>query len=113
LDGKAVRTSGRSWKAIIYITVHDDNHRPIQGMKIEARWVGGLFGKQVCVTNNKGVCKITRNNIYVSVPYVALTVNYVGKPGYNYAIMLNHDIDRDTNGFTITVDRPRNLVPRN
>jgi subtilisin family serine protease len=113
LAGRAVRTSGRTWKAVIFITVHDENHRPVQGMKIDVKWISGLFGTQTCVTNNQGVCRISRNNIYISVPAVSLTVAYVGKPGYNYAIMLNHDIDNDTNGFSITVTRPQTLVKAN
>jgi len=106
LEAKAIPTSGKTWKAVITITVHDNNHRPVEGMKISVKWTGGIFGTDSCTTNKKGICKITRSNLYASIQGVSMTVAYVGKPGYNYSIMLNHDINRNTNGFSITVTRP-------
>lgn len=108
LDGSAT-SSGRSWYAIVEVTVHDENHNPLNGVTVNGQWnIGGLNVDQ-CTTGElggNGTCiflapSVRKKSVTFTVTSVTTTM-----PGWTYTPADNHDPDGDSNGTSITVARP-------
>ncbi len=107
LDSKTIFTTGKKWKAIVYITVNDSNGDPVQGAKVYVKW-SNAGSMTMCVTNAKGKCALSQISINPGISIVTATVTWVSKPGYTYASAKNRDSDRGTNGTMVTMRQPKN-----
>lgn len=107
LDGtSAVVDSKGRWKATVTVTVHDANHNPVTNATVSASWSGGYSGSVSCATDSSGWCSVTSGNIRKNKGSVTLTVSDVTHATLTYQSAANADPDGDSNGTTITVNKP-------
>jgi hypothetical protein len=103
LDG--VRTNQQNtWTAGVTITAHDGNHAPLANATVTGGW--SIGGTSSCTTDGSGQCHVDRWAIPRRTQSVLFTVLSVTKPVFLYGSTDNHDPDGDSNGTSITVNRP-------
>ncbi len=105
LDGTATKV-GRDWKATVVIAVHSASHGTLSNAVVSGAWSGGYSGSASCTTGSVGTCSDTTPKIGSSQPSVTFSVTGITRGGYTYDSSANHDPDGDSNGTTITVNRP-------
>jgi hypothetical protein len=108
LDG-TTSTSGSRWSATVEITVHDQNHNPLNGATVVGHWSQIGLNSDTCTTGDlggDGTCIMLFPSLKRSVSFVNLTVVSVTIAGRTYDRTLNHDVDGSSNGTTIRVNRP-------
>lgn len=106
LDG-ITSNDGRTWSAIVEVTVHDAAHNPIDGATVTGAWNTSGLASTVCTTGElggNGTCIFLFPGLRKK--NVSFTVTSVVLPGQTYQAGGNHDPDGDSNGTTITVIRP-------
>jgi len=103
LDGRGQRTFFGRWTATVTITAHDGDHVGLGGVVVSANWQGGASA--TCTTGASGACSVSRQ-FQNSRTGVSFTVNNLSKVGYTYQPSANHDPDGDSNGTTISVNKP-------
>ena len=106
LDG-ITSNDGRTWSAIVEVTVHDANHNPINGATVTGVWNTSGLNSTVCTTGElggSGTCIFLFPSLRKK--SVSFTVTSVTMPGQSYQAASNHDPDGSSNGTTITVIRP-------
>jgi CARDB protein len=106
-----LRTSnGSTWSATVEITVHDENHQPLNGATVTGTWnPGGLLVSNTCTTGDgggNGTCVVLNPSIKSSRKSATFTVNSVTMSGRTYAASANHDPDGDSDGTTIKISKP-------
>jgi len=102
--GRAVTNQGSTWTAIATITMHDGNHSPVAGATVGGAWSSGGTGS--CTTNASGQCAVAKSTIPKNTASVIFTVANVTHAMLTYHSADNRDPDGDSNGTTITVNRP-------
>jgi uncharacterized protein YjiK len=107
LDG-SVRLRGKSpnWDAYATVTVHDQNHSGVPGVTVSAIWSGDANLTGSGVTDGSGVVTLDTGNISGG-SSVTFTVTNLALDGYTYDPVSNHDPDGDSDGTSITVNRPQ------
>jgi hypothetical protein len=103
LDGTAARAVNRRWTATVTIGVQDGDDAMLGGVVVSASWQGGTSA--TCTTDANGACSVSRQ-FQNSRTSASLTVNNLSKSGYAYQPLANHDPDGDSDGTTISVERP-------
>jgi len=73
---------------------------------VNAAWSGGITGNGKCTTASNGQCSITSGRIPLQAATVNLTVTKVSRSPYSYLASANHDLEADSNGTVITLNRP-------
>jgi hypothetical protein len=107
LDGSSRWAFGTwVWDATVTIEVHDANHNPLPDATVSGTWSGGYSGSAECTTGGDGRCSVTTDYIWRSGTSTTWTVDGVSKAGYTYEQADNHDPDGDSDGTSITVQRP-------
>ncbi|HSL68548.1 MAG TPA: hypothetical protein VK977_10385, partial [Actinomycetota bacterium] len=91
------------WTATVTITAHGGDHAVLGGVVVSATWQGGASA--TCTTGASGACSVSRpfQNSRTS---VSLTVNNLSEAGYTYEPSANHDLNGDSNGTIISVNKP-------
>ncbi len=98
--------SGRNyWVAGVSTTIHDANHQPVEGARINATWSNGYSGTGSCTTNSAGWCQLTTKRISNSKASVTFTVTNVTKSGVIYDSSKNHS-STGGNGTSVVVMKP-------
>lgn len=105
LDGSSA-TSGKYWKATVTVTILDGNEDPVQGATVFIQWSGGISGSPSAVTDATGRCTFVSGNIGKQSPSATLTITNATHATLTYAADANHDPDGDSNGTSITVNKP-------
>lgn len=96
---------GSTWTGYVIVGVHDSNHNPIEGVTVYGSWTSGGLVVDECVTDYAGECLMLSTLLATSVTSVTFTVtDVVGALAYNAGD--NHDDDGDSDGTSITIDRP-------
>ena len=89
----------KNWKATIFITAHYSNESAVVGALVSGSWSNG--GSASCLTNTNGECTVEQrtkeNNLTFTVSNISADSNYDAGE--------NHDIDGDTDGTSITINR--------
>lgn len=106
LDGGSIATSRNNWDALVTITVHDKVHVGLVGATVSGSWSGGIGGDTSCVTTDAGQCALGANVTKKKLKKVSFTVSDVSYGGKSYVSSQNHDPDGDSDGTSITVNRP-------
>lgn len=111
LDGSTTTLGGNRWRAIVTVTVHDANHNPIVGATVSGTWsAGDANGRQLSCptpTNALGQCTLQSGRLSRATDAsVIFSVTNVTIAGYTYQSGDNHDPESDSNGTTITVNKP-------
>jgi hypothetical protein len=97
---------GKHWTASVTITVHNNNHAAVANATVNGSWGGGTSGSASCLTNSSGQCTVSKSGLVKrQVSSVTFTVSGVSG-SLAYQPSANHDPDSDSNGTTITVNRP-------
>jgi hypothetical protein len=105
LDGSSAN-SGKNWKATVVITMHDGNHAPVANATVSIQWSGGASGSSSPVTDANGRCTVISGNISKQSLSATLTITSVTHATLTYSAAANHDPDGDSNGTSITVNKP-------
>jgi hypothetical protein len=105
LDGSAIpRTS--TWRATVMVTVHDQDHAPLEGAVVAGAWtVTNGSTVNACTTDAAGQCEVT-STYGLGRTQVTFTVNDLSGAGGAYVAADNHDPDGDSDGTSITILRP-------
>jgi subtilisin family serine protease len=104
LDGTSGR-NGNGWRATVTILVHNAAEQPVSGATVSGLWSNS--GSTVsCTTGTNGTCSLSTGRINNSVTSVDFTVSNIAASGATYDPTQNHDPDGDSNGTTITVNKP-------
>jgi PKD repeat protein len=103
LDGS--RTSQQlTWTAIATIIVHDSSHGAVANAAIRGSWNNGDTAS--CTTTASGQCIVSKAGIPRRTSTVRFTVAAVTRAWAVYVSADNHDADADSNGTTVTINRP-------
>lgn len=108
LDGTA-SNDGSGWSAIVEITIHDQNHQPLNGATVTGSWSRSGVLSNTCTTGDlggNGTCIVLLSGLRKGVKSVTFTVTGVTLAGVTYQATSNHDVDGSSNGTSITVSRP-------
>jgi hypothetical protein len=105
LDGTAINLGNR-WRAEVTITVHDADHDPVADATVSGSWIAGASGTAVCTTNGSGVCTVTSPLVNKNRSPITFTVDGVTHATFVYDSSDNHDPDGDSDGTTISVNKP-------
>jgi hypothetical protein len=96
---------GSSWTGYVIVGVHDSNHNPIEGITVYGSWTSSGVAVDQCVTDYAGECLMLSTLLPTSLSSVTFTVtDVVGALVYNAGD--NHDADGDSDGTSITINRP-------
>jgi hypothetical protein len=106
LEGSA-RAKGKSgrWEASVTVTVHDQSNARVGGAAVTGRW-SGASGTVAGTTAVNGSVKFSTGSMTSDTPSISFTVVNVSAGSSAYDPAANTDLDRDSNGTTITVSRP-------
>ncbi len=108
LDGQSTNIGGNRWRATVTITVHDANENPVANATVSGTWsAGDTNGRTLsCVTQSNGSCSVQSGRIMRTTATVTFTVTNATHSSFLYQASANHDPDGDSNGSSITVNRP-------
>jgi hypothetical protein len=101
---RSAANSGKNWKATVVVTVHDGAEDPVPGATASVQWSTGATDTRV--TDATGKATFTLNSISKQTPSVSLTMTSVTHASLTYSDLANHDQDGDSNGTSITVNKP-------
>ena len=101
LDGVGVNV-GRTWMAVITISVREDGGGVVVGADVAGEWQDGTT--VVCTTVSDGTCAVELGD-QRRLP-VTYTVTDIAHDSLAYDPGSNTDPDGDSDGTTITVERP-------
>ena len=106
LDGSSSVRGQRTWRALVKITVLDNNGIPVANANVSGNWSGGITGNAACTTGGSGACSVTSSSIRTNKSSVSFIVSIVNHNTLNYDAAANRDPDGDSSGTTITVSKP-------
>lgn len=111
IDGAGVENNNYpvfTWQATTIFTVHDENNQPIQDAEILSKSYSSQNTPYTCSTNASGTCSIvttTSNDSH------NVTVIDIRKSLIAYDPTLNTDPDGDSDGTSISIQRPGTIEP--
>jgi len=105
LDGVA-NSNKNKWYATITILVHDNVGSPVQGATVSGTWVAGASGTDSCTTDVSGTCTVVSGQVSKNVSPITFRVDDVTHATLTYAAADNYDPDGDSDGTTISVNKP-------
>jgi hypothetical protein len=105
LDGLGSK-AGKNWDATVTITVFDDAQKKVGNATVSGSWSDG--SSATCITDNgSGQCTVTLTGINgKSTSSVTFTVDNISHASLTYDPAGNSDPDGDSDGTTITVNKP-------
>lgn len=104
LDGSSSR-AGQNWDASVTIVVLDGDQNPVAEAIVSGSWSAG--SSATCTTDGSGRCTATLAGLSSRTGSVAWAVGGVGHSSLGYDPAANVDPDGDSNGTTITVNKPQ------
>lgn len=105
LDGVSATAPRNRWISTVSVLVHNDGHTVVSGATVSGIWSNGANGSGSCSTGAVGWCEISKSNIKSNVSSVTFTVTDVSLPNGSYDAGINHDIEPDSNGTGILIQR--------
>lgn len=105
LDGASIN-NGSTWTAQVTILVVDNNGTPVANATVSGNWSNGASGSANCSTNSSGLCTVSIGGIHKRNGSVTFMVSNVTHSTLTYDSAANTDPDGDSNGTTITVQKP-------
>jgi len=100
-----VSSEGRTWSGYVIVRIHDQNHDPIMGATVYGTWTAGLAVDE-CTTDYAGECLMLSTLNGKKTKRLTFTVTDVAFGTATYSPSDNHDADGDSNGTSITINRP-------
>jgi hypothetical protein len=105
LDGSSTN-QGRTWTAIVTITIHDASHNPVSDATVYGTWSVGASGTDSATTDANGECTVSFAGIRKRNGSATFTVENVTHAILSYDSTANRDPDGDSDGTSITVYKP-------
>jgi hypothetical protein len=105
LDASSASGKG-SWTAKVAIWVHASDESLVGGVTVTGAWSGGYSGTISCMTDSSGRCQVATGDVAKKNGSVDFAVSKLDKAGYAYQSSSNHDPDGDSNGTSMTVNKP-------
>jgi PKD repeat protein len=102
---RSITTQNSTWSATVIITIHDANHGGLPNATAIGSW-NDIGGPDSCITNAGGQCAISRAGIPKKTNSVTFSVTSTTRAPFEYTPAVNHDADGDSNGTSISVQRP-------
>jgi PKD repeat protein len=102
---RSLTTQNSTWTATIIITIHDGNHGEVPNATAIGSW-NDIGGPVTCITNAFGQCTISRAEIPKKTHSVTFSITSVVRAPFEYTPTVNHDPDGDSNGTSISVQKP-------
>jgi hypothetical protein len=108
LDGVSFQHDSDEWKATVTVTLLDAHQNPVADAEVEGTWSNG---KEVdCESDDNGQCTLTSDKFKnAEVDSITFTVDNVTHEElliFSYDSAGNSDPDGDSDGATITVNKP-------
>ncbi len=98
-------TDQDKWSAVVTARVVNALGEPVSNAKVSGTWSFGV--DKNCTTDLSGLCQITTGDYNGEVVGIlAFTVTNIEKNGMSYIPARNIDFDGDSDGTTISVNRP-------
>jgi subtilisin family serine protease len=96
----------KNWKGDVWITVHNQDDSLVDGATVNGDWFESTtnLGSSSCLTDNTGTCQVSKTTRGSSMTF---SVTGIIKDGFSY-VGSNHDIDSDSDGTTISVQKGEN-----
>lgn len=108
-DLDATRTkSGNGWKSTLTVKIESATHAALPSASVSLRVTGsaGYSATGSCTTGTAGTCSLSTGRVSGSNTTITWTVTGVTRSGYTYDSAANHDPESDSNGTSITVNKP-------
>ena len=105
LDGSSNPRNNGRWNATVTVTLHDQDHNPVEAATVNGTWSAGANGSGSCTTDNFGMCSITKKNISGNSLTVTFTVANATH-SHTYVPLGNHDPEADSDGTIIQIAAP-------
>jgi protocatechuate 3,4-dioxygenase beta subunit len=107
MDG-VTSVNGSKWRATVTISVLDAGLTPVAGAEVEGLWSNGREGE--CTTDAHGLCSLASSEVEsAEVDNLSFTIDDIDHAApliYAYAAANNSDPDGDSDGTTISIDKP-------
>lgn len=91
LSIESVSAPRNRWIAQITFLVHDDLDQPVVNVTVSGHWSDGVSGSGFCVTDDSGVCTISKSNIKANVSSVQFMIDELTHTDYTYLPSANHN----------------------
>jgi subtilisin family serine protease len=105
LDANAQKT-GNGWKSTLTVRIVDNQGNPVPSATVSLSTSGGYNATGSCITTSAGTCSVSTGKISRNVASLTWTVTNVTHASLSYNSAGNSDPDGDSNGTSITVNRP-------
>ncbi|MDX2465001.1 MAG: kelch repeat-containing protein [Porticoccus sp.] len=106
IDGSSEKQRRRRWEATVSIQITNWNGDPENFVEVFGVWSGGASGTASCLPSSNGTCEVTSGRLSKSTSSATFTVTDVTSNWFIYDPSLNTDPDGDSNGTSITVNKP-------
>ena len=106
IDGDAAAAAQNNWVATVTVTIHDYQHIGVAGAGVSGTWSNGISGDTSCTTDSSGQCQLVATVTKKRFKKVSFSIASASLSGAVYASSQNHDDDGDSDGNSITIDRP-------
>lgn len=105
LDGSRASQTTTKWRATVAVTMLDGNENVVAGANVSIQWSTGAAA--TATTDANGQCTFTLGSLSKqNTPSVTLTITGATHATLSYSAAENHDPDGDSNGTSITVNKP-------
>lgn len=106
LDGSSTN-NGSTWTADVTVTVHDTDHTAESGSTVSFNYSSrDVNGSTSCTTGTDGTCSVSVSGIPKRTGSVTFDVTDISDSDGSYSSGDNHDPDGDSDGTSITVQKP-------
>ena len=99
-------SEGKTWTAYVIVRIEDSDHNPVEGATVYGTWTGGGLAVDEWPTDYAGECLMLSTLMRKKTRRATFTVTSVVYPGLDYAPAENHDADGDSDGTSITINKP-------
>lgn len=98
--------SGNGWKSTLTVLIVDDTGSPVSDATVSVSTSGGYNTSGSCTTGTSGTCSLTTGKISNTITSITWTVTGVTHATLTYDSTANTDPDGDSDGTSITVNKP-------
>lgn len=98
-------TEGKTWTAYVIVRIEDSDHDPVVGATVYGSWTGNGLAVDQCETDYAGECLMLTTLLSKRTKQVTFRVTDVVDT-LEYDAAANHDADGDSDGTSITINKP-------
>jgi hypothetical protein len=107
LAGSSAAANGNHWQATVVITVVDENQNPVAEATVAGSWSLDPSAQVTCLTDENGQCSLTSGSLNQNQQEsLTFTVTGISHATFVYDAADNADPDGDSDGTTITINKP-------